>query len=282
MNKLLTYLIIFSGLLLIPIMEVMAQENPDVVVVTTEGSGNTRQAAINDALALAVSQVNGITISANENSNVTSADVSTSSSYESANVMAGRVDTQGKVKAKKRQYKEGSEVPEKDVAELEGNSSQSVQAATASAGAQRSNFQGTANVSNRGINTSTKGQIQSFKLISSSQTEAGYQVTVEASVFSAAARDRRVKSEQRESALAREKSRQASDKRRAAEARARAAADRRAAAEALAKAEEEKRLAEEARQKRIAEAKIEAQKKKDALREEIKNRKREQAMDDDW
>jgi hypothetical protein len=50
----------------------------------------------------------------------------------------------------------------------------------------------------------------------------------------------------------------------------------------LAKAEEEKRLAEEARQKRIAEAKIEAQKKKDALREEIKNRKREQAMDDDW
>jgi hypothetical protein len=41
MNKLLTYLIIFSGLLLIPIMEVMAQENPDVVVVTTEGSGNT-------------------------------------------------------------------------------------------------------------------------------------------------------------------------------------------------------------------------------------------------
>ena len=196
--------------------------------------------------------------------------------------MAGRVDTQGKVKAKKRQYKEGSEVPEKDVAELEGNSSQSVQAATASAGAQRSNFQGTANVSNRGINTSTKGQVQSFKLISSSQTEAGYQVTVEASVFSAAAKDRRVKSEQRESALAREKSRQASDKRRAAEARARAAADRRAAAEALAKAEEEKRLAEEARQKRIAEAKIEAQKKKDALREEIKNRKREQAMDDDW
>ena len=111
MNKLLTYLIIFSGLLLIPIMDVMAQENPDVVVVTTEGSGNTRQAAINDALALAVSQVNGITISANENSNVTSADVSASSSYESANVMAGRVDTQGKVKAKKRQYKEGSEVP---------------------------------------------------------------------------------------------------------------------------------------------------------------------------
>ena len=96
---LLTYLIIFSGLLLIPIMDVIAQENPDVVVVTTEGSGNTRQAAINDALALAVSQVNGITISANENSNVTSADVSTSSSYESANVMAGRVDTQGKVKA---------------------------------------------------------------------------------------------------------------------------------------------------------------------------------------
>jgi len=183
MNKLLTYLIIFSGLLLIPIMDVIAQENPDVVVVTTEGSGNTRQAAINDALALAVSQVNGISISANENSNVTSADVSTSSSYESANVMAGRVDTQGKVKAKKRQYKEGSEVPEKDVAELEGNSSQSVQAATASAGAQRSNFQGTANVSNRGINTSTKGQVQSFKLISSSQTEAGYQVTVEASVF---------------------------------------------------------------------------------------------------
>ena len=37
MNKLLTYLIIFSGLLLIPIMDVMAQENPDVVVVTTEG-----------------------------------------------------------------------------------------------------------------------------------------------------------------------------------------------------------------------------------------------------
>ena len=107
MNKLLTYLIIFSGLLLIPIMDVIAQENPDVVVVTTEGSGNTRQAAINDALALAVSQVNGISISANENSNVTSADVSTSSSYESANVMAGRVDTQGKVKLKKDNTRKG-------------------------------------------------------------------------------------------------------------------------------------------------------------------------------
>ena len=100
----------------------------------------------------------------------------------------GALTPKEKLKLKNDNIRKGSEVPEKDVAELEGNSTQSVQAASASAGAQRSNFQGTANVSNRGINTSTKGQVQSFKLISSSQTEAGYQVTVEASVFSAAAK----------------------------------------------------------------------------------------------
>ena len=77
-------------------------------------------------------------------------------------------------------------------------------------------------VSNRGINSLTKWDVKTSKLSNSQQTGSGFQVTVEASVFSTQAKDKRLKAPQKEAALARIRTRLAEATRRATAARAKA------------------------------------------------------------